>query len=657
MGGAVFAVLNRHSQLTPTGDPTGSGYLWAHILGAVAFAVAGWLLATRRPTVLFGWIALAAALGHAAAAAGLGWAVFSVDHARHLGGTAIGLWAGSWGPTIEPLALVVTWACFPYGRLPSGRVTWVALAAAGLTAAAAVHGLLGPVTVPGSSAVFAGLRNPLAGDLLPGWDDGPLFAGGFILGSITMIVRWLRADGELRRVLRWLAVVNAAVILVVPLVLLLPAATVIGPLTTVFELLVVVAVVLSNQIYGIDLVLNRALVYTLLTLFVAGVYAGCVALISLLGVAVGDPWTVLAAVGAAFSLAPARQQVQRGVNRFLYGERDQPYTVVTRVAARLEAAGDVEQLLPSLLDAVTEALRLPAAAVDMRADDGTTRRITHGEPPPDTSVRFPLVHQGRDIGALVVGLRSGQHGLDPREARLLTDLARQVAVAASNVILTEALLRSRERIVSAAEEERRRLRRDLHDGLGPVLTGAANKIDAARNLTRKDPSRTITLLDHVRQDLSAALTDLRRLVYALRPPVLDELGLLGALREHLRHAPLPVTLSASEPFPALPAAVEIAAYRIVTEAVTNVTRHAQASACQVTITFVDHLTIEIADDGASARTWAPGVGLASMRERATALGGTWAAGPSPGGGRVRVELPLTLAGSAAPAGALAGSAS
>ena len=126
--------------------------------------------------------------------------------------------------------------------------------AAFLLAAASIAGLLGPITAPDGSAVFAGLHNPLGGDLLPGWDDGPLFAGGFILASVTIIARWLRADGEQRRVLRWLAVVNAVVILLVPFVLSLPGGTVIGPLATVFELLVVIAVVLSNQIYGLDVV-------------------------------------------------------------------------------------------------------------------------------------------------------------------------------------------------------------------------------------------------------------------------------------------------------------------------------------------------------------------------------------------------------------------
>jgi signal transduction histidine kinase len=462
-----------------------------------------------------------------------------------------------------------------------------------------------------------------------------------------MILRWRRAHGRVRQVLRWLGVVNIGGIVLTPVIVALPAGQLLGSISTVLLLIVVVAVVLANQVYGLDVVLNRALVYTLLVAFVAGVYAAGVGLLALLGLRAGGPWTVVASLGAAFSLAPARSRIQRLINRFLYGDRDEPYTVVSQVASRLEAAGSVEQLLPGLLEAVVEALRLPWVAVEMRGDGEVTRRITHGD---DTeradTIRFPLVHQGRDLGSLVVARRVGQPELDSRESRLMEHLAGQLAAAASNVMLTEDLILSRERIVSATEEERRRLRRDLHDGLGPVLTAAATKIDAARNLARRDLPRADDLLGGVRRDLTTALDDLRRLVYALRPPALDELGLLGALHEQLRHSSVPVTLSAPDTMPDLPAAVEIAGYRIITEAVTNITRHAHASHCVVSIECGERMTVEIRDDGTARTAWTAGVGLTSMRERVTALGGSWAAGPTPDGGRVRVELPLSLAGSA-----------
>ncbi|WP_045877861.1 sensor histidine kinase [Pseudofrankia sp. DC12] len=657
LAGAVLAVANRHGAVTPSGD-SASLAGWTQILLAVPYAAAGWLLATRRPEVLFGWLALAAAAAHGLAAAFGGWAAFTVFGGHDLEGTGPALIAGGTGEALEPLVLAVTWATFPHGRFPRGWTGRAAGASVGLCAAGWLCTPLVPARPTQEPAAYMGITNPIGIDAIPGWVQAALFSSGMLLAAVVMVARWLRAAGELRRVLRWLAVVNVVAILVTPFVVALPGGQLISSVGTVVELAVVVAVVLANRVYGIEVVLNRTLVYTLLTSFVALVYAAGVAVLAALGQQVGGTSTVLAALGAAFSLAPARERLQRLVNRFLYGERDEPYTVATRVAARLETAGSVQTLLPGLLEALAGALRLPSAAVELRADDGAIRSITHGAPRTGASARFPLVHQGQDIGALVVSLRAGQNTLAPRENRLLADIARQTAVAASNVQLTEALIRSRERIVSAAEEERRRLRHDLHDGLGPTLTAAATKVDAARNLAERDATRAGNLLVSVRQDLTSALADLRRLVYALRPPVLDELGLLPALHEQLRHTAVPVTLTAPEALPPLPAAVEIAAYRIVTEAVTNVTRHARASACEVSITCTDHLHIDIRDNGtpnddngangANGGAWSPGVGLTSMRERATALGGSWTAGPTPTGGRVQADLPLSLAGSTVP---------
>ncbi|CAO5178630.1 histidine kinase [Frankia sp. AiPs1] len=642
--GVALTIANRHAGVTVTGQRSDSP--WTQVVPVAGFVLAGWLLATRRPDVVFGWLALAAGVGHGLAIAGIEWAIFSHD-GRHLPGAGLALFAAGLGEPVEPVVMATTWAAFPTGRFPPGRIGRAAVASVTLCVAGWAAGLLGPHTIPDATPAFAALRNPAGIDALPDWLGMALFPAGLLLGSVVMILRWRRAHGRERQVLRWLGVVNIGGIVLTPVIVALPAGQVLGSITTVLLLIVVVAVVLANQVYGLDVVLNRALVYTLLVAVVAGVYAAGVGLLALLGLRAGGPWTVAASLGAAFSLAPARSRIQRLINRFLYGNRDEPYAVVSQVASRLEAAGTVEQLLPGLLEAVVEALRLPWVAVEMRGDHEAARRITHGDDAERAdTIRFPLIHQGRDLGSLVVARRVGQAELDSRESRLMEHIAGQLAAAASNVLLTEDLILSRERIVSATEEERRRLRRDLHDGLGPVLTAAATKIDAARNLARRDLPRADDLLGGVRRDLTTALDDLRRLVYALRPPALDELGLLGALHEQLRHSSVPVTLSAPDVMPDLPAAVEIAGYRIITEAVTNVTRHAHASHCVVSIECGERLTVEIRDDGTARTAWTAGVGLTSMRERVTALGGSWAAEPTPDGGRVRVELPLSLAGSA-----------
>jgi signal transduction histidine kinase len=227
-----------------------------------------------------------------------------------------------------------------------------------------------------------------------------------------------------------------------------------------------------------------------------------------------------------------------------------------------------------------------------------------------------------------------------------------VGVAAYGVRLTRDLQRlagelqqSRERLVTAREEERRRLRRDLHDGVGPTLASLVQRLDAVSRLVPRDPEAAISLLVDLKAHTRATVADIRQMVYALRPPALDELGLVSAIREHaaqhLEPTALRVTLDAPA-LPALPAAVEVAAYRIVLEALTNVARHAGAQICAVRLTCGADLVVEIIDDGRGLPDGVlAGVGIASMRERAAELGGECLVGRGPSGGtRVWARLPL-----------------
>jgi signal transduction histidine kinase len=250
---------------------------------------------------------------------------------------------------------------------------------------------------------------------------------------------------------------------------------------------------------------------------------------------------------------------------------------------------------------------------------------------------------------LLVSPRTGQQALGVADRRVLEVLAAPVAVALHAVLLSQELQRSRERLVAAREEERRRLRRDLHDGLGPILTAVTLKADAARSVLAAAPDQADTLLAELRGDAKQAIGDLRRIIYDLRPASLDELGLLGALSEQVDRfgrQGLSVILQVPPALPVLPAAVEVAAYRIITEALANVARHAHASRATVTMS-VDHgLCLDVQDDGTTSTAngdgWRPGVGLVSMAERVAEVGGTLQAGPTPSGGRVQASLPLEL---------------
>jgi signal transduction histidine kinase len=275
-----------------------------------------------------------------------------------------------------------------------------------------------------------------------------------------------------------------------------------------------------------------------------------------------------------------------------------------------------------------------------------------GEPPAEL-VRVPLVYQAETIGSLLLAARTGDT-FSKADANLLADLARQAGVAVYAVRLTthlqrltESLQQTREHLVTTREEERRRLRRDLHDGLGPTLASLTFKVDAARNLFTQDSARADALLASVSQLAQQAITDIRRLVYNLRPPALDELGLLSALHEqavHYQHQGLKVDFDTPETLPPLPAAVEVAVYRIAQEALTNVARHARAQHCLLRLAIdVETLHLDITDDGqgipAGHRI---GVGLHAMHERATELGGNCTISRSSSGGtKIQVSLPLS----------------
>ncbi len=406
------------------------------------------------------------------------------------------------------------------------------------------------------------------------------------------------------------------------------------------------AALLRDELFEAELVLNRALVYGLLTVCVVGGYVLLVGYLSLVFQARGNLWLSLVATGVVAALfQPLRARVQRLVNRLLYGARDDPYAVVARLGRRLETALAPEAVLPSVVQAVVDDLRLPYAAIALRRPDGAleTRAVAGALPP--NAVGFPLQHQGELVGELRVAPRDGEGALSPADRRLLADLARHAGVAAHAVRLTDALRRAREELVAAREEERRRLRRDLHDGLGPALATIAMQGDTARGLVRAEPAEAEVLLGELTAQAQATMGEIRRLIHALRPPVLDDLGLVAALRAlaaSFGPAGPAIAVEAPDSLPSLPAAVEVAAYRIAQEALTNVVRHARARRCVVSLACDGALRLRIEDNGRGIPAGrAAGVGMASLRERAEELGGRYRVAPAGGGGTVVcAELPL-----------------
>ncbi len=402
------------------------------------------------------------------------------------------------------------------------------------------------------------------------------------------------------------------------------------------------------RLWDIDLIINRALVYGSLTAIIVGVYALLVGGLSFLFQSSNLFFSLLVTGVIAVIFHPLRERLQRGVNRLLYGERDDPILVLTKLGKQLEATVAPEATLPTLAESMAQALRLPYVAILLKEGAEFSLAAECGSKPASlhTCERFPLNYQNEPIGQILLAHRAGEGSFSADEKSLLQNVARQVGVAAYAVQLTRDLQRSRERIVTAREEERRRLRRDLHDGIGPTLASLTLQLDAVRNQLKCDPDQADALLIELKAQTQTAIADIRRLVYNLRPPALDELGLLSAVQVYAANynrTGFTVQVEQVSEMPKLPAAVEVAAYRIACEALTNTTRHSHATTCRIQLNFDGglHLTIEDNGRGIPADAHA-GVGLLSMRERTAELGGSFSLQSSANGVHISAYLPCEV---------------
>jgi two-component system, NarL family, sensor kinase len=454
----------------------------------------------------------------------------------------------------------------------------------------------------------------------------------FLASVASLVVRYVRGNDTVRQQVLWLVVAVILVILIqIPIWTGLPTGWEMLLLLS-FPLIpaAVTIAVLRHGLYDVRIVLSRVVVYALLTAGVIAIYVGLVAVLDRVLRGIGAP--VIAALAIALAFNPVRIRLQRLVDRAVYGTRRDPVAAVSAVGQRL--AGDD---LGGVAKALRDTLRLSYVAIEK--PDGST--ASSGEPT-GTSQNWPLSYDGTPVGNLIVGPRRGEGRLSGADRRVMDLVAAPIAIVLHAQELTEDVKASRERVIEAAEEERTRLRRELHDSLGPLLTGAAFKADGIALAARHRPERAESLATELADQLRQSVDAVRQLAYGLRPAALDELGLVGALREEgRRFSPVQVMIDAPESLPALPSSVEVAAYRIAAEALTNVVRHSDAKLASVQlITDNGSLQMIITDDGTSTAPWAAGLGLASIKSRATEIGGACEAGPTADGGRVVATLPL-----------------
>jgi signal transduction histidine kinase len=447
----------------------------------------------------------------------------------------------------------------------------------------------------------------------------------------------------------WLAVVPPSVAAIQSG---LPAVDVVEPMLLLASvpLLVVGALieVVRHASPDVEQASHRFLEWVLLAAGIVVIYTGLVAGLGRLVGGNGPTWLLVAATGGIALLAePSRRRVRGLVDRLVYGSRDDPLALVRSVMDHVSTPGAGEELLPALAASLGREMRLDWVAIDVAGPAGWQRAATFGAAAPHTE-QIPLHHRDEVVGRLVVGWTDAP-SLRPRDTAALDELAAPLALAVSWVRLAAELRRSSLAVVSAREEERRRLRRDLHDGLGPALTGISLGLrTAVGQLERQqgDGTEPLLLLRRLADEIDGTVVEVKRIVRDLRPSALDQLGLVGAITEFARTLDdaVQVHLDLPRQEPALPAAVEVATYRIVTEALTNVVRHAAAASCWLRIETGAAVDIDVVDDGVGVPPGSPtGVGLAAMRERAEELGGTvtLAANP-PHGTRVHVRLPAVL---------------
>ena len=652
---------------------------------SLAYPTVGALIASRLPTNPVGWIFCGAGLLYETQRFSIAYADYALIEGFGWPGGEFVAWFSTWVGLAGPvLAGVFLMLLFPNGRLQSRRwrtVAWVAVFGAALTA-------LGDAFTPGQLRTHSFVVNPFGvigaiGDTFPWYK---VFSASTVLGTalllvstlaalFSLILRLHRARGDERQQLKWFLY---AAVPATPCVGVVLVDVIFHHLNTYFlvfdnspywtgiwgwEFLVFMSYVavyaalavpvftyiaiLRYRLYDIDVIINRTLVYGALSACVVGIYVLAVVALGGLFQAQGTLAVSLLATGLVATLfQPLRGRLQRGVNRLMYGERDDPYAVISRLGRRLEAALAPESVLSTIVETIAQALKLPHAAILLKEGQGFRTAAAYGSPrgEPET---LPLVYQKEEIGRLVLSPRAPGEVFSDADRSLLEDLARQAEVAVYAVRLTTDLQHSRERLVATREEERRRLRRDLHDGLGAQLAGLNVQAGTLRRLIPRNPAAADELVVELRDELRSGIANIRRLVYDLRPPALDDLGLVEALRrlaegygsegEQLR-----VSVEAPEDLPIFPAAVEVAVFRIAQEALTNVARHAQARRCVVRLAVDEDVALEIVDDGVGIPNERDaGVGLSSMRERAGELGGSCVIEPaSTGGTRVLVRLPL-----------------
>lgn len=621
--------------------PTDIGFWFfaVDIMVAVVYGTVAAITLSRRQHPV-PWILAVTAVGGGLASLGYGWMVY---RAAHPGlpdlEQLVQLQNTGWVPGTLALFLVVPWLIRDH---PLGW-EW-----------------LGPVA--GTTLIAVTMYERYAED--GAWDK-QMFLATVVLGVLTAVaveVRHLRGPEEERNGLGWLTVGTLAMSLsFVPLTLPVTFdesgsmyVDLLGGNLDFLEVLsftpalhlasqalfpaAILAAVLRGRMWGLDLAISRTTLAALLTLVLVIVYLLTTLVLEQL--LPGDGMVHLVAAGVvATAVQPARLWFAERVHTLVYGNAaTDPAQLVRSLGSRLGVVADADELFTGLARDLGASMRLESVAVHAPGVD-----VRWGRPTSEPTT-VPLLHQGAQVGTIEVTAPAGE-SLGPRGAELVRDFGAVAAAALAVRQQAAEVEAARARLTQARLEERRVIRREIHDGLGPSLAGLRLGLQGARNLLGRDDAAAATILEHLQNDLDKRVDEVRNLSHSLLPPVLDELGLPGALDElagRHRENGFPVRAVCELPS-TVPLPLAAAAYAIASEALVNAGRHSAASQCVVHARVEgERLILEVSDDGIGISPDAvSGVGTHSMRERAEELGGALRIGARPSGGTVvRAELPL-----------------
>lgn len=627
--------------------------------------IIGVLIASRRPRISLGWLFLAAGLGLGLSIVGDAYAVYALlVNPGSLPAPLAAAWVANWAWTLGFGILPFLLLLFPTGELYSLRwrpVLWGAELSAAVLLLTAMIG----------SAIYwdrAFLEGPTVSPLLEGVLNGAVYGilGMSALGVVSQLLRFRQARGEERQQLKWF--VAATAIFVTVLVILQfresPSLTPLFSLATLGLYGAIAIAVLKYRLYDIDIVINKALVFGALAAFFTLVYVAVVVGIgTLIGSRSSTVLTIAAAVLIAVAFNPVRERARHLANRLVYGKRATPYEVLAEFGERVATTYASENVLTRMAGILGEGtgarraqvwlrvgseLRPAAAWPDGEAGDHQPLRLVEDALPDfgDSTTAVPVRHQGDLLGALTI-TKPPAEPATPTEEKLVADLAGQAGLVLRNVRLIEELRASRQRLVAAQDEERRRLERNIHDGAQQQLVSLQIKLGLVETLLQRDPDRARSMVGQIKGDAREALEDLRDLARGIYPPLLADQGLIGALQSQARKAPMPVEIEGSEIGRYTPA-VEAAVYFCALEALQNVAKY--AAAAQVTLRLAatnGELRFEVIDDGRGfdPATTGYGTGLQGMADRMDAMGGTLEVRSAPGDGTtVAGRIPVGAGG-------------